>query len=354
MGDVLGSIYSDPDTGQRITTHSMIKTFRRCPKQAEYKYVERLKPKVLGRPLRLGTWMHSLQEVHGNGGNWREKHQEIIDEKWSKLFDEEKEDIGDLPGHCERLMVSYLWHYHGEEWKYLENEFVIEVELPDGSLYRCKIDALVENQFGLWIVDRKWHRTLPDLTYRILDAQSALYVWAALKNKIPVQGHIWDYGRSKPPTIPLITKTGLVGRWDRLDTDYPTMVKFFKEHFDGQVPARYRPKMRFLKGMQYEQGAPQHSTYFRRSVLEKSTAMLTRVAREGFHTHKRMHGYPFDQVSMVERVPDRSCTFMCSYTDICTAELVTGERPVNWRSRYRTADPMEYYNDELPEKEEER
>lgn len=80
--------------------------------------------------------------------------------------------------------------------------------------------------------------------------------------------------------------------------------------------------------------------------------MLNRVAREAYHTHKRMHSYPYDRPEMVERVPDRSCSFMCSYEDLCTAELMTGSRPVGWQKRYEVGDPMDYYYDEKEEKEE--
>lgn len=343
----------DPETGKLISTHSAMKSFRRCPKQAEYKYVDRLKPRVLGRPLRLGTWMHALQETKGNGLDWRDKHAELIRTVWAPLFDEEKQDIGDLPGDCERLMVSYDWHYTQDEWRFLENEMLLETEFPDGSIYRGKIDALIENQYGLWIVDRKWHRSLPNLDFRILDAQSTLYLWAALRNGFKVQGHIWDYGRSRPPTYPKPLKaSGLPARWGQCDTDYPTMVQWLKDQGYKSVPQVMRPKMRRLKAEQYVQGAPQNSSFFRRSVIEKSPAMLRRIAQEAYHTHKRMHEYPFDRPEFVERVPDRSCTFMCNYTDLCTAELFTGSRPVNWRSRYKTGDPLDYYYDEAPVKEE--
>lgn len=346
-------LYTDPESGKLISTHSMLKTFRRCPKQAEYKYVERLKPRILGRPLRLGTWMHALQEEQGRGGDWRAKHQEMIKRVWNKLFDEEKADIGDLPGDCERLMESYLWHYEADEWTYHEVEYMLETELPDGSIYRGKIDALVENQYGLWIVDRKWHRSMPDITFRMLDAQSALYLWAALRNKIPVQGFIWDYGRSKAPTIPKMLVSGKgPGRWNQVETDYPTMKRWFQEHMDGKVPQEYRPKMRHLRSLQYQQGTPQSSPFFRRVVMEKDNAMLKRIAQEAFHTHKRMHTYPFDRPEIVERVPDRSCSFMCKgYIELCTSELFTGSRPVNWRQRYEVGDPMDYYFDEAPRPE---
>src|SRR5580765_8812049 len=106
----LPALYRDEAIGKPIATHSMLKTFRRCPKQTEYKYFVRLKPKVLGKPLRQGTWMHRLQEVYYKGGDWEAEHIKLT-HKFNELFDEERYAIGDLPTECRRMMESYLWHY---------------------------------------------------------------------------------------------------------------------------------------------------------------------------------------------------------------------------------------------------
>lgn len=338
-------VYVDPETGKRISTHSMIKTMRRCPKQAEYKYVRRLKRKVHGRPLTVGSWMHKLQEAHGKGEDWREEHARQC-AKFGELFDEEREKLGDLPDECARMMRSYLWHYQNDDWKVLETEFTLETEFPDGTIYRAKIDNLIENQFGLWIADHKWHKKFPDFQYRILDAQSALYIWAAIRNGIPVQGHIWNYGLSKPPSKPeLILSGARVSRWSTMLTDYPTAARFFKNNSDLSL-APYKAKLRMLKAQQYMPGSPQTSPFFRRVILEKSDNMLKQVAREGHHTSKRMHNYPWDKPEFVERVVDRSCTFMCDYSEICAAELFTGSTPVNIHRNFKVGDPMDYYYDD--------
>jgi hypothetical protein len=338
------------DDGKVIATHSMLKTFRRCPKQAEYKYFVRLKPRVLGKPLRQGTWMHRLQEVHYRGGDWREEHAKLS-HKFQELFDEEREAIGDLPTECKRMMESYLWHYKDDNWKVHDIEFVLETEFPDGTIYRGKIDLLVEDQYGLWLVDHKWHKSLPNLTYRILDSQSGLYVWAARRCGIPVQGHIWNYGVRKPPGIPELLKDGSRLSERKLDTDYPTLFKTIKAH--GLDPEKYRAKLLRLKRQRYAFGAPQTSPFFRRSILEMTDEQLKQTAREAYHTSKRMNEYPFEKTGYVERVPDRSCSYMCSYAELCSLELFGGNTTNMRRERFKIADPMEYYNDDPrdPEKE---
>lgn len=343
----------ETDDGTAITTHSMIKTFRRCPKQAQYKYMDRLKPKLLGLPLKYGSWMHTLLEAHYKGEDWREVHQRLCD-KFGELFDEEKEQYGNLPSDCRRMMESYLWHYKLDPWVIHEVELILECEFPDGAIYRGRIDLLIENEFGLWIVDHKNNKVLPRNDFRLLDAQSGLYIVAARKMGIPVEGFIWNYLRRKAPTIPELIKDGSrVSRWNTIDTDYPTAAKFFKAHPELRL-GPYKAKLRRLKAQQYQHGEPQTSSFFRRDVLEKNNDMLKRVWTEAYHTHKRMHQYfPQKNPDAVERVTNRSCGFECSFTDICQAELLTGDASRLRRQNYRVGDPNDYYyDDKQPGKEE--
>jgi len=345
-------LYLNPDTGRVVSTHSMLKTFRRCPKQTEFKYDMRLKRRLIGSPLKRGTWVHTLLELFHGEEDWEAEHKKLSS-KFDEMFDEEKDHYGDLPREIMTIMRSYIWHYQQDPWKVLETEFTIETEWPDGSIYRGKVDALIENQFGLWLVDHKTHKTLPDFNFRLLDAQSGLYLWAALKNKIPVKGFIWNYLRWKAPSVPdLVYKNTRLSK-RALDTDYPTFTravqKYRRDHGDTfKVTADVVAKQRSLKAQQYRPGEPQTSTFFRRDILEKDIDMLKEVAREAYRTHQRMNDYDFEAPG-VERVVERSCTFMCSYTDICTAQLMGGNIMPILKQNYIVGDPNDYYNDRAGE-----
>src|SRR6478609_4979897 len=354
-------LYWDPNArdgeGARISTHSMLKTFRRCPKQAEFKYVHRLKPKRLGSPLKRGTWVHALLEAYHKGEDWRALHA-AYSAKFNQLFDEEKDFYGDMPTEILTIMNSYMWHYKNDPWKYIDAEFQLEAELPDGTIYRGKVDALVETQFGLFLVDHKTHKTLPDLNFRLLDAQSALYLWAAKENGLEVQGFIWNYLRWKAPSTPVLLKNGTRISKTATDTDYPTFVRALKKYKEENpqfvISAEDRQRAKYLQSQRYEFGKPQTSTFFQRSVLEKSDDMIERVLRGNYTTSLRMHGYDFSDPDAVERVVERGCTFSCSYTDLCTAELMGGNLRPLMKSGYTVGDPNSYYNDragDVPEKE---
>lgn len=336
------------DDGQPIVTHSMLKTFRRCPKQAEFKYVHRLKPRRVGVHLKRGVWVHELLEAFHNGDDWRALHAKLSQE-FNEMFDEEKEYYGDMPTEIARIMESYVWHYKADTWIVHDTEFTVEMPMPDGTLYRGKVDALVENDFGLWLVDHKSHKTLPDLKFRLLDAQSALYLAAARSMGLNVQGFIWNYIRWKAPSVPeaVYNNTRLSKR--ALDTDYPTFyrtLKQYKEEFPNfRISAEDKERLAYLKAQRFKWGEPQTSTFFRRDVLEKSDAMLDRVLAENAHTTRRMNEYDFEDRDAVERVVDRGCTFSCSYNDICSVQLMGGNIKPLLKQNYKVGDPNDYYQD---------
>lgn len=336
------------DDGQAVATHSMIKTFKRCPRQAKYKYYERLKPKVMNIHLKRGTWIHELLEVHYEGGDWRERHANLT-AQFDRLFDEEKEKYGDLPGDIFQVMRAYFWHYqYDEDWKVLKTEFTLEAELPDGTLYRGRVDNLVETPHGLYIVDHKSHKSLPDIGFRLLDAQSALYIWAAKKMGYDVKGFIWNYIKWYPPKGIKFNKDGSMSKRQG-DMDYPSAVRSLKVQGEDPKSPEWAPFLRNLYNMRYKPDSMQLSPFFRRDTLEKDDAMLLRVLRENVYTIRRMNSYRFDREDYVERVVDRSCTFQCGYQDLCTADLIGGNSDQVRRSQFRVGDPMDYYRDDKQE-----
>ena len=329
-----------------IATNSLLTTFLRCPKQAEYKYVHRLKPRLLGQPLKRGKWVHSLLEEDAKGGDWRKLHKKFS-AKFEEMFDEEKAQYGDMPTEIDVIMRSYFWHYKHDPWKYHEVEFELECELPNGQLFRCKIDALVENQFGLWLVDHKSHKTLPKLTYRTLDTQSPRYIYAALKNKIPVNGFIWNYVRWKAPTIPQLAYAGTAR--ERLskrtiDTDYPTFRKALKSY--GLDLSDYSDALARLKAQRYVPGEPQTSPFFLRYTMEKQPDLLKRVVKATQMTADRVDQYDFSDPDLVERNIGRHCEFMCSFSALCAAELMGHNTGPLIKQNFKVGDPMSYYHDQ--------
>jgi len=349
------SLYIDPAIDTEVITHSAIKTFRRCPRQYYYKYVRRLKPRTTGTPLKRGTWMHELLEAHHSGMDWKLRHIELC-AQYDTLLDEEKDYYGDLPEECYALMRAYVYYYEDDPWQTHETEFTIETELPLKSalvVYRGRVDILFENVFGLWIGDHKTHGRLPGLTFRLLDAQSALYMWAALERGLEVQGFMWNYLRTTGPSKPRVVKAGNRLYKNLSDTDYHTFGMEIKRLLKtGELRAMtpdIKAHLLRLKAERYSPGEPQTSPFFRRDPLEKDDDMLDRVITETVHTVARIRAYPFHKPDMVERSIDRGCEW-CPFADLCTAELMGSNTKSLLKNNFREGDPMEYYQDRIPDK----
>lgn len=351
-------VYWDPSVEKRISTHSMLKTFRKCEMCAYFKYILRLKPKMLGKPLKRGTWVHSLLEAKGNGEDWRALHARHS-AKFDQMFDEEKDHYGDLPNEILQIVESYDWHYRDDPWEWVANEFTLEAEFPDGTLYRGKVDALIENEHGLWLVDHKTHRTLPDLSFRLRDSQSALYLWAARENGLNVQGFIWNYIRWKAPSVPK-----LLMKADRIsdaacDTDYPTFVRALKKYKEEhpstfKIRPQDRAKAEYLRTQRYTHGKPQTSEFFRRDFLEKSDDMLDRVMLLNHRTSLRMHNYDFSNIDAIEMADPSYRGFFESYEDLHVAHIMgTNLRPL-MKQNYTVGDPNDYYQDRAGDYETEK
>jgi len=334
-----------------VITHSLLKTFLRCPREALYKYVELLTPRQkYSQPLERGTWFHALLEA---------KYKEMADLEtpgvvavhqdmsadFADLMDEEKEKLGDLPHEMRRLFNSYQWYYRKDEsWTVHEVEMKVEAEMPNGMQYQGKIDMLIEDEFGLWAVDHKTHKQLPSMEYRYRDKQSILYIWALRACGIPVTGFIWNYVVPKAPEpLKFKVRGGLYARQPL--TDYPTALRGIKQlGLDPTSDPEVLSILKQLKTVRYHPDKVQISPVFRRDRLEKHDDMIQRTVDEASHTADRFHDYLWENKDAVERVNDRSCDW-CSFRHICTAELI-GSNDANVRRQlYKKADPFAYYEE---------
>lgn len=328
-----------------ILTNSMMGSFRRCIKQSEFKYVHRLKPKRLGGPLKRGKWVHSLLEEDAKGRDWKKLHKKFVRD-FNNMFDEEKDFYGDMPTEIGQIMKSYFWHYKHDPWKYLEVELELTARLPNGVLIRIKFDALVETKYGIYLVDHKSHKTLPKLTYQSLDTQSPLYTWVAHQNGFKVDGFIWNYVRWKAPTIPkLVYATSSHPRLSKTvtETDYPTLKRAIEEY--GLPKSEYADRLKYYKSLRYRPNEPQNSPFFRRVVRDYEPDKTYRVLKEAMRTAERMNDYDFTDPDAVERTVGRHCEFMCSYSDVCTAQLLGHNVRPLLKQNYNIGDPMDYYHD---------
>lgn len=96
-------------------------------------------------------------------------------------------------------------------------------------------------------------------------------------------------------------------------------------------------------------GEPQQSPFFRRDVIERDDAQINRVLKEAMRSADRMNYYDWSDPEAVERTVGRHCEYLCSYSDLCTAELLGHNTRPLIKQNYKVGDPMSYYHDRAGE-----
>lgn len=300
---------------------SEAKTRQRCEKQWAYKYLDDLEPKAKKRAPYLGNWLHRALETHYGQGDWKIGHKEYLKE-WNSLFEEEREELskkhGPLPQAVRRIIKSYLWYWKHDGWKVLAAEYEFEIEIGFFKVNgvkvivqaKGKIDLIIEDDEGnRWVIDHKSTSQIPDQNaFHAMDPQLMLYPVGAKPKFGRIVGIIYNYIKSKPPTIPQLTKkTGQISR-RQIVTDYPTALKFLKDN--GYDPADFSD---FLRPLRRESRLLKRYRLPReRKVTEQILKDFIATAREIYLSRKR--------TSHVRNIT-KDCRTMCAFHDLCRGEL---------------------------------
>lgn len=303
-------------------------------------------PRVHKVQLYRGTWLHALQEAHhrawavdsgfepglvypnGEIETWPEVHDRFVEE-YNSLFEEEREELGNLPDECRRIFRTYLRAWRDDSEKYrvasLHDrspaiEFIVTARFPGGVIknpFKGRVDLVVEDieYGGLWIYDSKWVKTVPAADERMMSPQAPMYVWAMQQDGYDLRGFVFNYGRTKPPAIPQVLKRGTLTQRARMDSDYYTYLRAIKDLHgdDWREWARtfYIDKLRELKNRDV--------LWFRRERIPVEPERVERALGEFMSTikdiKKRVTG------DLVPRSYFYSCKFGCEYHAPCVAEF---------------------------------
>jgi len=271
---------SDPIEIQTVS-YSEVQTYRRCQKQHEYGYRQRLQRKWKNVRMFRGTILHDMLDAYVN-------HKIVNDyngadpwdtldtyaEKYAKYFEAERAEHGDIIGDCGKIFEGYLRKWRHDPLKYEQTELNLQLPLPNGRTLTAYIDKVALDQKGRrFLVDHKFMKSIPGADDRFSEIQLLIYYWmfTQLFPDIKLDGIIWDYGRAKAPREPEpLVKGGLTKRKD-LDTDVHTYMTALGTH--GLDPADYVDMLQILKGKE--------NTFFERVILPKPPqAMIENVVAD--------------------------------------------------------------------------
>ena len=295
-------------------SNSSTKTVYRCEQRYVYKYVEGLSKKLEALPLKLGSWLHSLLEHKYKDGDWKPKHKQLSRE-FRRLLPEEREYYGDLPTQAKTILLGYEHHWRLDEgWKIIDTEVKVEVKLGKAWVFVGKIDVVAEDENGdLWLWDHKSFKGQePPEDYRIIDPQSALYVWAyeRITGRQPV-GFVFNYLRTKLPSLPQLTKRGVLSK-RAIDTNEITFVTALKHY--GLDPKDFRAEI--------AEARSRNRNYYDRQLVDRPDALIRNLLLDIKEKSPRIR--ELHEGARPTRTLTKDCRFDCEFFMLCLTEVTGG------------------------------
>lgn len=209
--------------GMFNVSQSKVKTWRACHYRYHLKYVEKLKKRIVKRPLAFGTIIHKVLE------NWAEGVEledtlAAIEEANSKVFAAEREEYGEIIDAVRIIMTEYFNYWDERELRFLRfggrsAEHKFNIEIIPGVNWNGKIDFIGQSRNkAKWAGEHKTfsRRVGPDERWRNL--QTSSYIRAIdILGWPTVEGVCWDYIWSKEPIRPQVLQNGTLSN-KKIDT----------------------------------------------------------------------------------------------------------------------------------------
>ena len=259
---------------------SKSRKWKSCQVAYDYKYVMKLLPKRKSRPLNLGSLVHSCLENRLLGQNWVQVIKDFKEKEWSKLFEEEKIELGDIPMDAYRIVRGYHYYYleSDKRYKTIAAEVSFRVRIP-GTNYVLVgiIDGLVldTTDNSIWGLEHKTvKKDLPSEEFKATDFQTAAYLYVIPYlakhfgyTEAQVKGIFFDYLKTTPPTIPEILKNGTVSK-RKIKCDRYTYLEVIKS-VKGD-PADYQGMLEYMDT----------NVFYKRVPLSKSGYLINQALED--------------------------------------------------------------------------
>jgi hypothetical protein len=318
-----------------VASWSRIRTWRRCHRQFDYKYAQRLARRKPKPPLLRGAILHEMLDARSMKLN----PIKILDgyaKQYKSLFVEERELYGDIIEDLRRIYQGYDMQYADDGYKTLASEEFVATDMSNNLRFIGYIDKRVVDQHGRqWIMDHKTGKNIPGADARYSDLQLLLYVWAYNKEHPTdrISGVIWDYVRTKPPTIPELLKKGGLSIAKNINTDYATYMQAIEDN--DLDPADYKERLTDLQA--------QESPFFRRVLLPNPSAKMVEQVVEDFR-NTAIECVTLSPVSKARNMT-RDCS-SCEFHSICDAELRGADADFIRKNEFIVKDPNEHGDQE--------
>lgn len=284
-------------------SYSGVRDWKRCRKLYYYRRILNLRRKRTTVSMRKGSVIHELVETYLTGNDLVDVLDRLHSE-FAHMFEEEREYYGDIPAEAERIINSYVEQYP------LDPEMTIEVELEFQDIpisrdvaLNGRIDWVFEDDRGVWVCDHKTTgRSIPTDTFRLWDLQTAIYTRVVREMGYEPRGIVFNYIKTKPPTVPKILKAGGMSK-RKIITDERTILKVIEEN--GLDPSEYEEML----------ATARKTEFFSRKFLPKPDMLVDNLMVEIDQIGKEIQ-----TTDAFYRSPGRECE-TCEFFPVCMAEL---------------------------------
>lgn len=289
---------------------SKVNTATDCLRKYKYKYVDEIEKILKSSKPQLGVIGHQSLEHYFRGGDWTAPIAKY-ESQLRGLMEEEQALYAHIPTELYRMIRGYLQHWRkrdtGVEVLAVEQKF--EIDTPGGNILEGIIDLIYKDAEGVWVEDHKFVKQIPNEAVRFNDFQTNIYYTAAEQKGYNPTGVVFDYIRTKPPTVPKVLKAGGVSK-AACDTDVATYLGVIKSA--GLDPKDYMDKLEELK----------LNVFYKRSRVPRPAKLAENVVKDFDDTCFLLE---FLKSIGPEAVYPRSistdCGWKCEFKDLCFAEL---------------------------------
>lgn len=323
---------------QLVTGYSMVKSARRCMKQYELKYIIGVQRKRPAAPLIRGTILHEMLHARATPKLKAPAVLAQYEKKYGELFREEREEYGeDFLGDLKRVYDGYLREYGSDDGiKYEASEEEVEVDIGNGLIYKGHLDKrlITLDDERRWLMDHKTHKNIPDEGNRLNDYQILMYLWAWNRGnpKKKADGIIWDYLRTKPPTIPEQLKNGQLTMRANIDTDVSTYLREI-----NRLKLDPKPYKQHLVDI----GKRERGRFYQRIKLPSpSKGMTEKIVDDFIETSVQMH-----KAKKFPRNLTRDCSW-CEFQRYCIADVKGLDADFILKSEFEPSDRVAEFAEE--------
>lgn len=286
-----------------------------CRRKYHFRNVEHLKPKVAARPLKFGGIVHDMVEAVSKG----EDEFKVLEEKATvnrKLFEAEREMYGEIVSDITYVMRAYRAYWKNDPFKFVKfknkrAEHPFEIEITSEITAKGKMDGFVKMKSFNWLLENKTHKSFPGADERWRNLQSAVYLRVGEMIGAPkLQGTVWNYIRSKPPTKPKMLKGGGLSV-AQIDTLPEVVMEVINEN--KLNPRDYAP---FIKAQ-----VDNLPSWFQRVYMPINKKVVKSVFSDFVTVAREMADY-YDKnpTKPPVRTIGRHCSW-CAYEKICRAQM---------------------------------